>query len=495
MRDEDDDGGGGRAVCRIGNHTHPGDSSICDRHLDGLHTQLAGVARYTRRLTFHLVPGTTPAGDKIATSRIGSPTSARLDALNAVGPGGRETRRDARALHPQIRQWSTRVPYQVQVIRDAALVTVTRHVTGWHSQLVTDGIPQPTACRCGRIHDTDTVPTGTAASRPLLVLDDDQIGLIPPAEWADEWVRRWRIALGATTSPIRGRVDLACDADQRHRLHRARIAESLRAARQSPALMPAVAQLIVMQRTHDELRRLLDRHVANALVGVRDDGTAHQQHVTEALDGGRLGAARILHDPVAAEWAVRYGHAETAAAAEIDCHRLAGWLELAADTDDPDDRIDLPRFAAELRSLHAQLAHIVGDITDEQWLGRCPALLRDRDGNDTDRPCGHGLWQDPYRDLIECARCRSTWPPKDWIGLAALIRTRWPIDRRRRYTQADCRDAETNPNLPRCTGCLRPMKVEWRDCTGRLERTRFWTPAALTCPAGCLAGTTAAAAG
>lgn len=475
------------AVCRIGDHKHPGTGNLCDRHLEQIRTELAGVARCTARLTDHLVPGTTPAGDKVSTTRVGSPTSARLDALNMLAPGGREIRRDARQLHVQVRRWSTRTPYQVPVMRDGKPAVETRYTTGWHSQLLTDGIPQPGACSCGTTHSPDAIPTGTPLGRPILALDDDQVGSIPPAEWADEWVRRWRLALGRTHSPLRGRIDLACDADQRRRVERARIAESLRAARRTPALMPAVAQLITVQRIYEQHLRDTGQRVTHALLGVRDDGPQHQQRVTAAMTGAA--ADRIQHDTVTAEWAVRYGHAHTAAAVELDTARLADWLELAADVDDPDGQIDLAGFATELRSLHFELAHIVGDITDEQWLGRCPAMLRDADGEETDRVCGYGLWQDPYRALVECARCRTSWPKQQWLRLANLIRRRWPIDRRRRYTDGDRHQAETNIDyLPRCTGCDRTMRVEWREITGRRDLTRFWAPGPLVCPAGCLAG-------
>ncbi len=480
---------GDDAVCRIGNHTHRGTGALCARHLAELRDELTGVARLTARLTHHLVPGGTPAGDKVSTSRIGSPTAARLDALSLLAGGGRETRRDARNLHVQVRRWSTRVPYQAETIRDGKKTLETRYTTGWHTQLITDGVPQPHTCSCGAVHDTDAVPTGTPLGRPLLTLDDDQIGLIPPAEWADEWVRRWRIALGKTRSPIRGRVDLACDADQRRRVERARAAQAMRDARRIPAAWPALALFTAVSAAYQQHLADTASRVTLALLGVRDDGPQHQQRVAAAQAGQILDTSRVLHDSVSAEWAVRYGHAHTAAAVEIDTGRLASWLELAADADDPDTLIDLPGFAAELRSLHSELAHIVGEVSDAIRLGRCPAFRRDHDGNDTDRLCGYTLWQDPYRDLVECAQCRTAWPKKEWLRLAGLIRRRWPVDRHRRYTHADRTEAERNVDyLPKCSGCERTMRIEWRDATGRRDLTRFWAPAALVCPSGCIAG-------
>lgn len=492
-QDYDDDAG---SVCRVGNHRHNGTSALCDRHLDTIRTQLAAIARYTRQLPYHLMPGTTPPGDRVSTSRTGSPTPGRLDVLSLSAAGNADVRLDPRLLHQQVRQWSTVSTLTVRTIRGAEWVTETRRIPTWHSQIVTDGHPQPQACQCGHIHDDQAIPTGTPEGRPMLVMDSDQVGLLPPAEWADEWVRKWRLALGRTRSPIRGRVDLACDADQRKRLHRATIGEALRKARQSPALMPAVAHLITVQRAYATYLDEVKPRVRAALLGIRTDGPHHQARVAQAIDNPGLATPAAVHDSVAAEWAVRYGTAQTEAAVEIDCQRLAEWVELAADAadlaaGDPDatERVDIGRFAGELRALHAELARVVGVISDDIWLGRCPALLRDTDGEETDRPCGYGLWQDPYRTVVECGRCRSMWPRKDWLGLAALIRTRWPYDRRRRYTALDRHAAETSPNLPRCTGCMRPMRIDWRDSTARRERTPYWTPTGLACPAGCLAST------
>lgn len=488
MHDHDDDTPA-EAVCRIGDHKHPGPGAICARHLTALRAQLAGVARMTRDLPGRLVPdGSASTGDKVTTSRIGSPTPARLDVLNLLGAGGREIRRDARMLSPMIRRWSTVSTYEVFAQdEDGKMRTETRQLRTWHSEPILG-------------------PTG----KPLQVLVDDQVGTIPPAEWLDLWVRRWRLALRHTSSALRGRVDLACDADQRRRVERVRIAESLRAARQSPTLMPAVAQLIAVQRTYeDHLRRATPR-IRMALLGVRDDGPEHQARVAAALGAGRLPDAGDLggatftpvHDPVAAEWAVRYGYATVAAAVEVDANYLSRWLPVAAQHDDEDPTIALAEFASELRALHAELEFVLGETSDLVRIGRCPAFLRDPDGEDTERLCGAVIRQDPFRSVIECLRCHTEWPEHTWMHLANMIRNRWPIDPYRRYTQGDkvaaeraVRErAEASDRAYRCRGCEQVLSVDWVETTARGALTRTWSPNGFSCPGGCITGGVTAAA-
>lgn len=493
------------AVCRIGNHNHRGPGRVCERHLDAMRDQLAGIARMTRLLPSLLVPGSAAAdaGAKVSTSRTGSPTAARLDVLSLLGPGGAEIRRDARMLSPLVRRWATPHTYQVTVpTEDGKTTTETRTLYQWHAEVVTAGPRRAVECSCNRQHVDRDGKTVTVA-RPLLVLEDDQVGSIPPAEWLDMWVRRWRIALGYTTSPIRGRVSLAVDTDQRKRVERAKTAQRLRSARMSPALMPAVAQLIAMQRAYQQYLQRAKFAVRMSLMGLRYDGPDHQARVAAALDAGKLPAGGIppggtftpVHDPIAAEWATRTGYAGVAAAVEVDATKLAEWLPLAADTDHED--VDLAAFAAELRGLHRELEHVLGETSDDQWIGKCPARLRDTDGEETDQLCGAGLWQDPYRTRVECPRCHTVWPSDQWMHLATLIRITWPIDRRRRYYQGDktaaekaIRDrAEAGVRAYRCRGCERIMDVEWTETTRRGERTRTWSPARLVCPGGCIAET------
>jgi hypothetical protein len=508
LHDQDDDTEA-PAVCRIGNHPHRGEGRVCERHLDAMRDQLAGIARMTRLLPSLLVPGSAAAGPgaKVSTSRTGSPTSARLDVLSLLGPGGAEIRRDARMLSPLVRRWATQHTYQVTVpTPDGKTATETRTLYQWHAEVVTDGPRRHVECSCNRQHVDRDGKTVTVA-RPLMVLEDDQVGSIPPAEWLDMWVRRWRIALGYTTSPIRGRVSLAVDTDQRKRVDRAKIAQRLRSARTSPALMPAVAQLIAIQRAYEKHLQRAKFAVRMGLMGIRYDGPEHQARVAAVLSAGKLPAAGDLagatftpvHDPIAAEWATRAGYAGVAAAVEVDAGKLAEWLPLAADTDHED--VDLSAFATELRGLHRELEHVLGETSDDQWIGKCPAKLRDAEGEETDQLCGAGLWQDPYRSRVECPRCHTVWPSDQWMHLASLIRVTWPIDRRRRYYQGDkvaaekaVRDrAASGARSYRCRGCERVQDVEWSETTRRGEVTRTWSPVRLVCPSGCLSGGTTAA--
>lgn len=504
MHDHDDYPGEEPAVCRIGNHNHRGAGRVCERHLEAIRSQLAGVARMTRMLPGLLVPGSAPAaGDKVSTSRTGSPTSARLDVLSLIAPGGSEIRRDARMLSPLVRRWATRHTYDVTVpTADGKTETETRTLYQWHAETVTDGPRRQVECSCGRPHLDREGRTVTTA-RPRLVLDDDQVGSIPPAEWLDMWVRRWRLALNYTTSPLRAQVNLTVAADQRQRVDRATIAQRLRSARQSPALMPAVAQLIAIQRAYENHLQRAKFAVRMGLMGLRYDGPEHQARVAAALGAGQLPAEGIppgatftpVHDPVAADWAMRYGYAGVAAAVEVDAGKLSEWLPLAADTDHDD--VDLAVFATELGGLHRELEHVLGETSDDQWLGKCPAKLRDADGEETDQLCGAGLWQDPYRSRVDCPRCHTSWPQRDWMYLATMIRISWPIDRRRRYYQGDkvaaekaIRDrAESGARGYRCRGCERILAVEWAETTRRGELTRTWSPVRLACPGGCLSET------
>jgi hypothetical protein len=491
------------AICRVGNHPHRGAGRVCDRHLERMRAHLAGVARMTRMLPTLLAPGSPAAGPgaKVSTSRIGSPTSARLDVLSLIGPGGAEIRRDARMLSPLVRRWAVPHRYEVTVPgRDGKPVTETRTLYQWHAEVVSDGPRREVSCSCGRPHLDRSGKVVTVAP-PRLVLDDDQVGSIPPAEWLDMWVCRWRLALGYTTSPLRSRVNLTVARDQRTRVDRAKIAHRLRSARQSPALMPAVAQLIAVQRAYEDHLRRAKFAVRMGLMGIRYDGPDHQARVEAALNTGKLPAGGIppggtftpVHDPIAAEWATRYGYAGVAAAVEVDAGKLAEWLPLAADTDHDD--VDLAAFATELAGLHRELEHVVGEASDDQWIGKCPANLRDADGEETDRLCGAGLWQDPYRSRVECPRCHTSWHSLEWMHLANLIRVTWPIDRRRRYYQGDKtaaekairQRAESSARAYRCRGCERILQVEWTETTRRGETTRTWSPARLVCPGECIA--------
>lgn len=444
------------STCVIGDHEHPGTTAICERHLAAAQVWLSGVAAMTRQLTYHLTPNAGQKnGDKVSTSRTGSPTPAPLAVLSLVGPGVTEIRRDRRSLVRQVRRWSTLETVDVHVVRDGQVVVERRTIREFHRELVVD--------RDGR---------------PVLVPLDDQVGQIPPAEWADLWVRRWRLQLQHTTTGIRGRVDLACDAEQRMRLHAAASAEQLRMAAGHPNLLPAVAAYLHLQARYAELAAAQQHQARNAVLGL---GAAV-----------RADPARRRPDAVVAELQLRFGGATTAAATAVDTAYLAQWLEAAAEHPDA----DVDAFFTELRALHAELERVLGYVTDTQWIGRCPTWQDDDTGRTDGRYCGRGIWHDPLSDdPITCSRCHTSWEFEQWAPLADLILDVWPIDFRRRYREAERDRAEHNHDrMPACQGCERPLRAEWCEDTRRRDREPMWRPVRLVCPAGCLSGGTSRAA-
>lgn len=483
-------------MCVVGGHRHPGPGAACPDHVGELRALIDGVTRMTRQLGYHLLPSaSSTAGEKVTTSRVGSPTPARLDVLSLIGPGVTELRRDRRSLVPQVRRWSTVETIDVHAVVDGQPTVQQRQVRVYHRELVVTHNPHAATCRCGQDH---TSANGNRRGRPVQVLVDDQVGAVPPAEWLDVWVRRWRLALRHTGStPILGQVDLACDADQRRRLHRAMIGEWVRVNSGRPAMLPAVAAFLAVRHDYEQFVADARTRVGHALLGVRHDGPDHQQRANDALLGVRPPA--VTHDPATAEWIVRYGTAHTSALVEVDARYLSKWLPVAAETDD--ERVALDAFAAELRALHHELEHVLGETRDEQWVGRCPAQLVNPDGTTTTaRRCGAGLWHDPHgrTPSIECPRCHTRWPETDWLPLAQLIRRTWPIDMRRRYTQTEREQATAAADqLPTCSGCDTTMTVEWKPAGWKgpaRDRIPTWRPVRFACPNGCLAAGTLVAA-
>lgn len=493
MDDYDDDQPGG--VCRVGGHPHDSAGGLCTYHLEAARAQLVELPRLVRSLTHYLVPGPSLPGEKVSTTRVGSPTPARLDVLTLVGPGATEVRRDRRALVPMVRRWSTIETVTVAVPRGPGRPPELerRQVRVWHREVVVD-------------HD----------GRPLLVADDDQVGVVPPGEWCDVWVRRWRRELGHPV-PERGRaggwarrwrkpgdpragtrpggapvalpaVDRVAE-DRAQRLADAAAREALLMRHGRALVLPAVAAYIALKTTYAAQLTAAAAAVGSRVLGLDTDGPAARARSEAAAAGGRV--QRAPSDAIAAEWVLRYGGATTAAHVEVDAGYLAQWLPFAAERDDA----AVGEFVVELRALVAELQHALGETRDEHWVGRCPAALHDGDGEPTGRVCGYGLWQDPYRSRVECPRCHTAWPEKEWLALAARIRAAWPIDQRRLYTLGDRKAAEKHTDrLPSCRGCERTMAVEWREIRGRGYREPMYRPVGWTCPAGCIAGGAAVAA-
>ena len=132
------------------------------------------------RLSACLVPGSAPAGDRVSTSRTGSPTPARLDILSLIGPGAGDVRVDKRHLIPTVRRWAS-----TETVKSAT-DGIERQVTVWHREVDRD-----------------------AAGRPLLHLADDQIGMIPPVEWVRIQVGEWRQVLGYSGPPQDARAPVS----------------------------------------------------------------------------------------------------------------------------------------------------------------------------------------------------------------------------------------------------------------------------------------------
>lgn len=378
---------------------------VCSPDMKRLAEQLGDLPRQLAALTLNLVPANGMFGERVRTSRTGSPTGARLDVLTLTGPGNPRTDPPTAVtgmLHPQVRKWQAT---ETIMLDDGT----EREITVWQQELVRDD----DGC-------------------PVHVVTDDQVGLLPPREWLEMWVRRWRAHLG----------------------HGARVLP----AHKGP-------------KTREYLQALAASHAA-------------RQHAAQVLLGLTRGynGAPTLHsdDPLAEQWEIRFGEPAVAREPAADVTYLLAWLDRVCD--------DLPAigdFAAELRALSSELARVLGERPDQQWLGRCPTKLTNRETGDA-APCGAGLWQDPYVAQVVCPRCRSTWGPGGpaLLRLAADIRRVWPVDRRRRYTAAEVAALRADRPL-RCPTCWSTVDIQWREVTATGDPERTWRPDQTSCPMGC----------
>lgn len=414
-------------MCTVCRRREPAHGQVCDPDVRVAVEQLTDLPRKLRLLPLMLMPGQSPGGEKVATTRVGSPTPARLDALSLIGPGSVPV---PGALHPLMRRWSTSRTVQVQTrTREHETDTHTTTITEWHQEPVVDQV------------------TG----EPVLVPDDDQAGVLPPAEWLEQQVTSWRRAFG-------------------HRKRPATYVQPSRGPRppRDPigwVIRRGTAQQIATLFAVQDLARQF-RHGVAQLVAGNEPGYA-----------GRRPQNLREDDPVADLWTVRFGEPAAPRDSLTNIRYLHTWLAAAADN----DRIDLGRFVTELRALSAELTRVLGEQPDQQWLGRCPAIITDPDGGR--QACGAGLWQDPHASVVECPRCHSAWGPRvvHLIHLAAEIRRVWPLDRRRRYS-----GEERYALRPiGCPTCQQPIVVTWRPATGVGETTRWWRPVRTRCPQGC----------
>jgi hypothetical protein len=407
-------------------HAEPGplceaDLKTVDRQLRDLPGRLAACARELR-------PGRSPAGERVAMSaHVHAALPARVAALSLLGPGGDVPV----ALHPLMRHWSVKRKVQV-----------TTHIVG--------------IARMVEVEVTDWFHEAAGADDDKLTMVEDyrhdQIGVVPPREWLDQQVRRWRGHFGhhVPARTMLGGITAYVPAAWRHLL-----------------TLPGGPAAIAF------------------LAAARDATPAGRAAQARMAYRGLLATPAAIpeRDPVVAELEHR-GHA-TPRAMGWDIDYLRTWLPKAAG----EDGLDIGAFVAQLAALHAEIGRVLGDTPDEEWIGRCPAFLSeyDEDGEPTGRkkPCGGGLWQDntAFTAQVQCPRCRMTWDTRGnaGAGTAREIRRVWPIDRRKRYTARDI-DRIT---MPKCPGCGNKVSVEWREVTGSRDKQRTWKPVTARCLPSC----------
>lgn len=378
-------------------------------------TQLPGRVD---QLAHHLVRGVVGDRTPIRAGATSGPPPLRVDTLSltAAGSPDVEWMRAAAALTPSVRTWTTTHIVLVETIVDGRVVEEERVIVERHR----DG---------GDLTDPG-----------------DQVGILPPAEWLDMWVRRWRHRFGHHV-PTRARTRRARPRTIGWWL----LATNADAARIT-AWLTACAQFAAASRKAFRARHLT--------------GTA-----------GYVEPADRPDDPHTAEWQLRFGPRPADTAVAADVRYLLTWAERACD-----EFPDIGDLAAELRTLIAELDRVVGATPDLQWLGRCPTTIIGR-SDGTRRPCGAGLWQEPHVSQVKCPRCHSTWGPgaRQILALAREIRTVWPVDRRRRYTTSE-RDLLA---MPKCPTCDSRVTVTWSDVTGRGDQERWWQVGDVCCRLGC----------
>lgn len=407
-------------ICVVCRHRAAEEGHVCRTDRERMREQLTDVPTKVNRLALMLVPGgSAPRGERVSLTRTGSPVGARMEALTLVGPGSADLgdRAVAAMLHPLIRKWSTVHTVDVTVTVEGREQTEQRQVTTWEQELVRDG-----------------------NGRPVQVLHDDQVGLVPPVEWLESWYGRWAAQLGERLPPVQFQG------------------------------WPRVEDRRAAEFAEAERRQL----AARILLGLRPD-LPERWHPPVALP-----PAEPWRDPLLQEWAIRFGEPERDHAVDYYTAHLLTWLDYVCDYDP-----DVDEFAAELRALSAELTRVLGEQPDQQWLGRCPATVTARDDS-ASRPCGAGLWHDPYVAQVECPRCKTTWGPGGiaLLRLARDIRRTWPIDRRRRYTLDEI-DRLGELRTLRCPACSSPAAITWREVTAVGDKERSWRPDRATCPDGC----------
>lgn len=322
-------------TCVVCRRREPDSGAVCNPDRDLIASMVADLPRKLGVLPLQLMPGAGAGGERVSTSRTGSPVPGRLDALSMAGPGSPEV---TAAFHPHIRRWKTQRRMTVAAVINRKLVVEERTITDWHQELTLD-------------------PNG----RPVLALNDDQLGILPPAEWLASWAAVWRSRLGHHRRPAPRRPS------GRYREH-----------------------LDAVQR----------QAMATRILG--------------------LGPSRSTgpYDPLVEEWETRFGEPTRDEQPAADATYLLTYLDRICDRGD-----DVEIMATELRALTAELVRILGERPDQQWLGRCPATLtdttrtrpcgaglwQDPHASGVQCPRCHTTW--PHRDILAlAAEIRRVWP-------------------------------------------------------------------------------------
>lgn len=429
--------------CVVCGYREPVQGHVCDPDRDRIAEALQRLPVQLLRLAGELPPGAgPPAGDRVQTARATAPPAARLDVLNLLANG---TDRLAAAgmaglLAPHVRRWRT-VEHVTVDNGDADTGRQVEIIT-WHQELAVAAQVRYSASRGPLTHinedlDLDGPPAGQRIGH------DDQVGLVPPAPWAHSWALLWQQRLG----------------HRRQQVLRRRYTRGWSKAGLDPF----------------DLFDLTEMHTAEQI-------ETHNQQIRRDLGLHDYVPHRVRSDdPLGVAWQDRFGTHERGFVLSQDLRYLRDWLDEACYRD-----LDMARFAAELRALSNELAQVLGDSNDLQWLGRCPATLTCA-VTGRRRSCGAGLWHDPYVSRVECRRCHSNWGPKkaDLLTLAAAVRRCWPLDRRRRYITVERDALDSHRRMVRCPACLNPVTVTWREITAQTDRNRFWQPTAVACPHRC----------
>jgi hypothetical protein len=357
---------------------------VCEPCQHRIADQLAALPALRERLRVALVPG-SGGGERVSTSKGEAPMPVRLAALSLIAGGSDE----ARCLFvPAVNVWTIVEPDGTKT---------------WHRQLLRD-----------------------STGRRVMVLADDQTGVLPVHAWLRSWALEWRRALGhssATGRPAYAERRTSSCADRR-------------------SLAPDWRQQL----------------------------SATQLGIAPAVP-----VADRPDDPVADDWDQRWPASGWSAASRAQLAYLRNWLPQACE--------QLPHFvdfAASLRTLTGAVHAALGDVDDLEYLGRCPEEVTNRATGATSI-CGALIWHDPYASVITCPRCHTETGQDRRIWLARRILDAWPIDRRRRYP----RGLIEILRIPQCVTCSKPIDVEWVNATERADRERFWRPGAVRCPAGC----------